>query len=231
MLDINLYECDVIVLTTKQSFEKRKDWIELIQIQFKKTKLFYNLHYLDETEETIKKWSDIKFYHRMPTLNKSEILGGCSLTIGHLKIYDYIIENKLDNVLVLEDDSFILPELSEDETLTLQYDSNSYFINLSPQIYKNKKNETQVVNGNAIFYPKYEKVLEIRNKIRNNPTRLKQIDYMLKDMYKNYGFVNSFQTIFGQPNSWQSSHNERKHKHQLHIYNTYLLAKEFYNIN
>jgi hypothetical protein len=229
---MNLYECKTIIITTERCYIKRKKWVDIIEGLFKNSEIFINEDFRDLTDEKKELYMNMTYFHRMPSLRREAILGLCCLTMGHLKVFDKIIENKLDNVLVLEDDSFVLPEYIDN--LVLDINKNDYYINLSPMIWIDKKGNEKVANSNAIFYPSWEKVKEIREKIRENPSKLKQIDYMLMNINKWWNFNYSYKRVLGQPNAFESSYgNEDNKRNQLKmgILDSYKKAKDFYKID
>ena len=107
----------------------------------------FNEFYLNESFENIK-WAD-KIKSQFKGLNTAEV---CNF-LNHLSIYEYIIENKIEDALILEDDC-ILPENfdemivkiinlkpSECELLFIGGDGTG----LTPETYGKKINENQIL--------------------------------------------------------------------------------------
>lgn len=102
-------------------------------------------------------WKSLKHFHRLPThQNKEIILGEVALSLTNLKLLQHIVDEKLDNVLILEDDVILNPSITQPKTLTFN-DTSLYY--LGGHLW-NKK----IWGTFAILYPTWKftnKALEI----------------------------------------------------------------------
>ena len=100
------------------------------------------------------------------------------------EILNYIVNNKIDDVIVFEDDA-VLTNLQEIEVM-----DDEYYHYLGGFEYKKGK----ICLQHAMYYPSYKKVEEML-KILNNPKKLRTIDYMFSNYIQpkfKYGFSNFY---------------------------------------
>jgi hypothetical protein len=135
---------------------------------------------------------DLKFYHRIPNKfeNKEEVLKRCSCTLHHLDILKFIIDNKLNNVIVFEDDAF-----NEKNNFTINIDDDTTYYYLGFKLYK-QNNKIKFAGQHAIYYPKFEYVENIYNVLKD-PKKLKCIDYMFSN-YIQPKFKHQYSNFFIQ---------------------------------
>jgi len=118
------------------------------------------------------KYLDLKFFHRLPNKHSKQdiIIKRCSCSIHHMEILKYIIDNKIDNVIVFEDDA-----LQVDDDLIIDYDDDTYYYYLGFRRWTNDKNKFG--GQHSIYYKSWEKVKEIYD-IINDPKKFTHIDYL-----------------------------------------------------
>jgi hypothetical protein len=225
----NLFDAKVIILTTSRAPEIRLKFMDIIKSQFKNVEVFVGDHYKDLDEETTKKYLDHKFFHRIPNkhIGDNVILGQCVLALNHMKVLKYIVDNKWDNVLVLEDDSYIRPNVTD---LTIEV-GEEHCINLSPIPF----GLDNIAGMSALFYPSYKKTEEILKLIEDNPKWFKAIDFVLNNLRRKQLIQISTKFLFGQAWCFESCYYENKiprkvyvNQTELGFYDIYQEAIKFY---
>lgn len=143
---------------------------------------------LKETDEYMNK---IKCRYNISLKQKQNVVG-CLLS--HLNIMRYIINNKLNNILVIEDDSIVdfdkLNELNINElpneliyfggiirgnTLNNEFDYNNIIQNINNKINKIEITKFKIGATHGLFYPTWEVADSIYNYITSKD-RIKAID-------------------------------------------------------
>ena len=148
------------------NLEKRKDKKDFTEKQLKKiNRTAIRINAIDHTD----------------LIDKKERALGC--TYSHIKALEYAIENKYENVLILEDDSVFLTDKIE-----LDIPEDAIMVYLSWKIFN--KTDTTLVNGlnritnavlcNAYFLPSRSAILTVYNEIVTSKRK-----YPIDLMYKN----------------------------------------------
>jgi hypothetical protein len=142
-------------------------------------------------EKQRKKYLDLKFFHRLPNKYSKEdiIIKRCSCSLHHMEILKYIIDNKIDNVIVFEDDAFQI-----DDDLIIDYNDDTYYYYLGYRRWTNDKNK--FAGQHAIYYKSHERVKEIYDVIKN-PKKFTHIDYLFA-RYIQPKFKYQFKQLFIQ---------------------------------
>jgi|TARA_R100000081_G_scaffold88152_1_gene59353 GR25 family glycosyltransferase involved in LPS biosynthesis len=141
---INKNNIIVLIIHLNKAID-RKDNINKIKSIFKNVIIIDAIYGLDLSKEEYEKENNklITYHNTKETFRRGKI--GCYLS--HIKSLKYIIDNKLDNVLILEDDAEIL--FNDFEEINIE--DNIYQLYLGGQFF-NKK----LILTHSIFYPKYE---------------------------------------------------------------------------
>jgi hypothetical protein len=187
-MKVDLTNSNAIVLHLERATD-RKQYIEALKITHPKLEIWKgkDMNLLDE--DTKNKYLDLKFFHRIPNKasNKHNIIGWCLNALQHIEILNYIVDNKIDDVIVFEDDAKLFNIIQD-----IEVDDDDYYHYLGGIEYKQGK----IAGQHAIYYPSYRKVEEMLV-ILNNPKRLRTIDYMFSN-YIRPVFKNKFNSLYYQ---------------------------------
>jgi hypothetical protein len=185
-MKVNLINSNAIVLHLERAID-RKQYVEALKATHPKLKIWNakDMNLLDE--DTKNKYLDLKFFHRIPNKasNKNHVIGWCLNALQHLVILNYIVDNKIDDVIVFEDDAKLIDKLED-----IEVDDDDYYHYLGGYEYKKGK----ICKQHSIYYPSYKKVEEMLI-ILNNPKRLRTIDYMFANYIQSrfkWGFSNLY---------------------------------------
>lgn len=151
------------------NLEKRKDKKDFTEKQLKKiNRTAIRIDAIDHTD----------------SIDKKERILGC--TYSHIKALEYAIENKYENVLILEDDSEFLTDKVE-----LDIPEDALIVYLSWKVFRKTETDTTLVNGlnrimnatltNAYFLPSRAAILTVYNTIVTSKRKY-PIDLMYKDL-------------------------------------------------
>jgi len=180
-MKVDLRNSNAIVLHLERATDRKKN-IEALNETHPKLFIWNakDMNLLDD--ETKNKYLDLKFFHRIPNKlsDKKQIIGWCLNALQHLEILNYIVKNKIDDVIVFEDDA-VLTTLKD-----IEIDENEYYHYLGGIEYKPGK----ICQHHSVYYPSYKKVEELLV-ILNNPKKLKTIDYMFANFIQpkfKYGY-------------------------------------------
>jgi hypothetical protein len=184
---IDLKDCYAIILHLDKA-EHRKKNVHTLQKMFRHNKIWNAIDMNKMTESQNQKCLDLSFFHRIPNnkMNPKHIIGWCLNALQHLEILNWIVRNKIDNVIVFEDDAALIKPNSN---LKIDY-SNKDYVHLGGWFYKPDK----LCKQHAMFYPKY-KVVEKMLEYLNDPKKLRTIDYMFSNYIQpnfNWGYENLF---------------------------------------
>jgi hypothetical protein len=153
-------------------------------------KLYPNVNFIvysgiDKNTINFEDYRDLKIFHRMPThKNESIIRGEIALSLTHLAIFREIVQKKLNNVLVLEDDVI----LNKDKDLNFVVPENSDLFYLGGHIWKGC-----LWGCYSILYPKWESTKNILNELLFKfPRRFRAIDSMIKRYIHTKFIINGF---------------------------------------
>ena len=187
MSKIDLKDCFAIILHLERAVD-RKHNVERLQEQFKKNKIWKARDMNLMTEEQKEKCLDMKYFHRIPNKNSNpkHIMGWCINAEQHIEILNYIVAEKLDNVIIFEDDALLI---NKDDDLVIDYNGEDYF-HLGGWFYKPNK----LCKQHAIYYLSHKIVRNMLDYL-NNPKKLKTIDYMFSNYIQpnfKWGYSNKF---------------------------------------
>lgn len=104
-----------------------------------------------------------------------------SLTLTNIYIYNRIVEEKLNNVIIFEDDAIQLEPIPE-------LDLDKYIIYLHSYRHENKKSN-EIYDCQAMFYPKWQNTKIILDLIKRE-SKLKIIDVQLQKIKEKYKLDN-----------------------------------------
>lgn len=150
------------------NIEKRKDKKDFTEKQLKKiNRTAIRIDAIDHTD----------------SIDKKERILGC--TYSHIKALEYAIENKYENVLILEDDSKFLTD-----SVKLDIPEDAIMVYLSWKVFRKTDTDVTLVNGlnriknavlcNAYFLPSRAAILTVYN-VLVTCNRKYPIDLMFKD--------------------------------------------------
>jgi hypothetical protein len=187
-MKVDLTKSNAIVLHLEKATD-RKQYVDTLKETHPKLFIWKarDLELLDE--ETKNKYLDLKFFHRFPNKNSPQrrILCNCINTLQLLEILEYIVANKIDDVIVFEDDAKLFNRLTE-----IDVDDDDYYHYLGGLEFK----VGYIVGAHAMYYPSYKKVEEMLVVLRN-PKKLRGFDYMLSKYIKPV-FKNKFNNLYFQ---------------------------------
>jgi hypothetical protein len=185
-MKVDLRNSNAIVLHLERATD-RKQYVEALKETYPKLEIWYgkDMDLLDD--ETKDKYLDLSFFHRIPNKNsnKNNIIGWCLNALQHLEILNYIVDNKIDDIIVFEDDALLINELDN-----IEVDENEFYHYLGGYEYKTGK----ICKQHSIYYPSYKKVEEMLI-VLNNPKKLRTIDYMFANYIQpkfKWGFSNLY---------------------------------------
>ena len=190
MTFINLKNSKVIILHLQTAIEREENITHLKSI-FNDVYIFDGINALTFTDEQRKQYLDLKYFHRLPSCKWRDnvLLGHIACSRSHLNIIKYIIDNKLDDVIVFEDDVKNI-----DSNLIIEYNNEDYiYLGITKQYKPNKYS-----GAYAIYYPSYKK-LETMYDILKNPKKFKCYDYMITNYCNkpkfNFTIYNKFKIV------------------------------------
>jgi hypothetical protein len=184
---IDLTSCYAIILHLDRA-EHRKKNVRTLQQMFPHHKIWNAIDMNKMTDSQKQKSLDLSFFHRIPNnkMNPKHIIGWCLNAVQHLEILNWIVRNKIDNVIVFEDDAALI-----DQNSSLVIDcSNKDYVHLGGWFYKPGK----LCKQHAMFYPSH-KVVEAMLEYLNDPKKLRTIDYMFSNYIQpnfKWGYENLF---------------------------------------
>lgn len=136
---------------------------------------------------------NIKNFKRMPTLNEKSLFARVGCFLSHLRCYEYIIKNRLNNVIIFEDDAV----LTDKNFLKKQIDTDKDIVFLGHKIYTGNKNP-QITQAHAIYYKDWKVVKQIYDYALDNQNRWRAFDIFLNNEilpHMNYGLYQFFDQI------------------------------------
>ena len=141
---------------------------------------------IDKKDLSWNKWKNLKKFHRLPThQNREVIMGEVALSLTNLKLLKYIVKNKLNNVLVLEDDAIINTNKGTfPKYLKLSRDIALYY--LGGHVWNSKLWGTY-----AIIYPNWNITREVLEELIN-PKRFRAWDSMMVNYIHKTHLVKGF---------------------------------------
>ena len=157
----------------------------------------------DFDEDEILHWTDPDNFLCMPVLMYTEkVIGRVGCLLSHLKALEHIVENKLNDAIIFEDDAYLKENKLDDLLGALKEKKNNGHSN-APHDYivylgysQNPKNDW-VYCCHAYLIPTWERAQYILNTI-NVVTQKKAIDSMLVKYIQKAGIHFSYYDIFGQ---------------------------------
>lgn len=172
--------CNSLMIHSNKSID-RQIYIDEINKIFPKNILIEAIT-IDDLNDEEKAFYNNNFKRRynmkMPRLYA---VVGCFLS--HMKCYKYIIDNKIDNVIIFEDDivinqpDFIYENIPKKDIIYLGHEKYS----------ANKIKTKPIIQTHAIYYKSYKLVEEIYNFAQKNNTKWKSFDLWLnKYILPNY---------------------------------------------
>jgi hypothetical protein len=183
-MKVDLTKSNCIVLHLERAKERQVN-VDALKKTHPKLEVWKakDLDLLDD--ETKNKYLQYNFFHRIPNKHsdKRNIIGWCLNALQHIEILNYIVKNKIDDVIVFEDDARLY-KLEE-----IEINDEDYYY-LGGFEYKKGK----ICLQHAMYYPSWER-LEKMLVVLNNPKKLKTIDYMFSNFIQpkfKYGFSNFY---------------------------------------
>jgi hypothetical protein len=188
---VDLTKSKVIILHLQRAID-RKENIKHLKNIFSDVIIYDGIDALKYTSEERKQYLDLKFFHRLPSCKWRDnvLLGHIACSRGHLNILKYIIDNKLDNVIVFEDDVECI-----DKNLVIDYNNEDYiYLGITKEYKPNKYS-----GAFSIYYPSYKKLSKMYD-ILKDPKKFKCFDYMLTNYCNsrnkfNFTIYNKFRVI------------------------------------
>lgn len=153
----------------------------------------------DFTEEEILYWTCSCNFQAMPVIMYSpRIIGRVGCLISHMWALERIVEQKLNNTIIFEDDAYKVPQhWSETKLYDILEEKNfsdDYIVYLGYS--KNPKNG-KIFCCHAYMIPDWKKAAYILNTIKNKSPK-RAIDAMLINIVQMAGLPFSYYNIFGQ---------------------------------
>lgn len=150
--------------------------INILQIKKHIIKLNNDINFIiypaiDKNNIDFDKYRDLKVFHRLPNhQNESIIRGEVALCLTYLAILQEIVDKRLNNVLILEDDVM----LNNNKSLDFKIPPNVDLFYLGGHIWNNG-----IWGTYSILYPRWETTKLILDEL-NKPRRFRAIDSMIK---------------------------------------------------
>ena len=146
---------NVIIIHLERS-KSRLPIIELIKSKFDNIKIIDGIDGQNMNDNEFNNYNNklITYWNTSNDMRRGKI--GCYLS--HIKTLEYIVENKLNNVLVLEDD--MKPNFNEFPNIEIE--DNIYMYYLSGFYWNNK-----LIGLTSIIYPKWQYTKEILDILKN----------------------------------------------------------------
>jgi len=114
-------------------------------------------------------------------IKENRIKAELSLTLTNIYIYNRIVQERLNNVIILEDDAIQIEPIPE-------LDLDKYIIYLHSYRHENKKSNV-ILDCQAMFYPKWQNTKIILDLIKKE-SKLKIIDVQLQNIKEKYKLEN-----------------------------------------
>jgi len=152
--------CNALVIHLPYSYDR---WCYVNDIKSE----FPNLHIIDAIEgrQTDEKFLSMSNFKRTPYLRKECIQARVGCFLSHRKCLEYIVKNKLSNIIVFEDDAVFIHDNFLEEEIEQGYD----IIYLGYKVIKNGKREKyRIDQTHAIYYKDYEIAEAILEYMDNN---------------------------------------------------------------
>jgi GR25 family glycosyltransferase involved in LPS biosynthesis len=185
-------DCNTLIIHSSNSTD-RQIYIDNI------TKVYPNIEVIEAVTEKDLLDDNKTFYYanfkRRHNMKMPKLYAKVGCFLSHMKCYKYIIDNKIDNVIIFEDDIII----KEPDFIYENIDNNKDIIYLGYKIYKGNKTD-QVIQTHAIYYKSYKLIEEIYNYAQIHNTKWKAFDLWLdKYILPNYnvGFHKYIRQVSG----------------------------------
>jgi GR25 family glycosyltransferase involved in LPS biosynthesis len=163
-------DCLGIVIHSKEYNPERRELINILEKDIRKIIIFEAImvnHYSQEDKDNL--WSIFgKIDHFKKKRNIKCAYGAIGCFLSHLEVFSYIIENKLNSVIVFEDDCGYRSEKSRKLFLDKEIDSDYDIVYLGCNM-----------RTHATYYKNWKTVLKIFNFILENRDKWLQIDTFL----------------------------------------------------
>lgn len=154
-------DCNALVIHLPHSYDR---WRYINDIRSE----FPNLHIIEgiEGRNTDEKYLSMCNFKRTPYLRSECIQSRVGCFLSHKKCLEYIVTNKLENIIVFEDDAIFIHDDFLQEDIEEGYD----IIYLGYKAVKNSKRGTyRIDQTHAIYYKDYEIAETILEYMDNNP--------------------------------------------------------------
>jgi GR25 family glycosyltransferase involved in LPS biosynthesis len=163
----------------------------------------------DLTEEQIDYYITKKNFVCMPAgyKNPEKIKSKICCSLSHFKALEFIIENKLNDVIIFEDDAVMYNEnLFEKFLSNRDLFEKNYITYLGGGFFINSKNETTkyIMDTHAYYIHNYEQATKLYDKLKN-AKKLKAIDSLIKRQIQEKNLPYDWFPIFIQNDEYISN--------------------------
>jgi len=167
-------ECTVLIIHVKSSID-RLPFIANIHAKFPNTKIMDAITPNDLRENEIDFFTSFKNFKRRPGLKLQNLLGRVCCFQSHRNCLEYIVDNKLDNVIIMEDDAYIVDDSFLKDEIPTEYE----MIYLGHGIYKTKAGYGKTVQTHSIYYRDWKVAESIIDFINGNQDKWRAWDLFL----------------------------------------------------
>ncbi len=156
-------DCNALVIHLPYSYDRWR-YVQDIKSEFPK------LHIIEAVDgnNVDEKYLEMSNFKRVPYLKKESILARAACFLSHKKSLEYIVKNKMNNVIVFEDDVIFIHDDFLNEEIEEEYD----MVYLGYRTIKSsKRGKYRVSQTHAIYYKDYEIAETILEFMDNNPNK------------------------------------------------------------
>jgi len=167
-------DCTVLIIHIRTSLD-RLPYIDDIKAKFPNTKIMDAITPYDLSEDEIDFYSYYEHFKRRPGLKLINLLCRVCCFQSHRKCLEYIVDNKLENVIIMEDDAFVIDDTFLKEEIPTEYE----MIYLGHGMYRTKAGFDKIVLSHAIYYKDWKVAENILDFIDGNQDKWRAWDLFL----------------------------------------------------
>lgn len=167
-------DCNVIVIHDNKHTDRHK-YVNNIKRSFKKTTIKYPITPTHFDKHQLSFWLDIHNFKRMPSMHQRKVMTRVSCFMSHIEALEHAIKNKLNNVIVFEDDAIIDEDF---EVLNMDIDDEYDIIYLGYDTYYGNKHPINIL-AHAIYYKSWDIMQQICDYAYSHVDTLKSWDLWL----------------------------------------------------
>jgi GR25 family glycosyltransferase involved in LPS biosynthesis len=167
-------DCSLFIIHMERCHEREEGIKQLERLFDKEITIIEAIDKEKFDDETKEFYRSLKNFRRMPALKETHLFGRVACFLSHMKALKHIIDNRLSNVIVFEDDAVVKNE----DFLTREIDESRDIIYLGYFIFTGNK-KPLVLQTHALYYKDWEAAKFIYDYAMSNQRKWRAIDVFL----------------------------------------------------